>query len=307
MPLPDITLCYWNVNFIVEYGKLRIDSKCCAVSAFPVVSKGKPTLNAGAWVLGEYADGRLKLVSVSGAVKDVTQVAAVAYFKVHGIANAVLSGDKLVGGEVAFMPINADGTFRDVRVQSVYNADKVAYEEGTLLTEKEMKSEVDANERNGWGFSSEQLYSLADEHQSCRVNGNYKRMAKIDYRLEDANFHTFGTFLCNGDYDGARKWIASDIEDSDTVSMPTNGSSPDWIKGKTFCVTGRIAFPGKRAALETYISSHGGFNVDKITHNVDYLITNDQDSGSRKNKDAVAYRVPIISENEFLRQVGYFN
>jgi NAD-dependent DNA ligase len=81
--------------------------------------------------------------------------------------------------------------------------------------------------------------------------------------------------------------------------------APNGVAGKTFCVTGPVEFPGKRAALHEYIQSQGGFIATSITNSVDYLITNDADSGSRKNRDAVAKGVTVITEPAFLRMAGY--
>ncbi|GHU95419.1 hypothetical protein FACS1894208_08200 [Clostridia bacterium] len=75
------------------------------------------------------------------------------------------------------------------------------------------------------------------------------------------------------------------------------------LSGLTFCVTGAVTFPGKRAALQSYISDLGGRNASSVTKNVDYLITNTPNSGSSKNKAAQSMGCQVISEATFMRLV----
>jgi len=72
------------------------------------------------------------------------------------------------------------------------------------------------------------------------------------------------------------------------------------VKGKTFCITGRVTYPGLRAGLQAYIRSLGGYNADKVDYGVDYLITNDPFSGSTKNKEAKRIGCSVITEEQFL-------
>jgi DNA ligase (NAD+) len=76
---------------------------------------------------------------------------------------------------------------------------------------------------------------------------------------------------------------------------------PGILEGKTFCITGAVEFPGKRSALQDYISSLGGCCVSSVTRKVDYLITNTPNSGSNKNKAALAFGCKVISEAQFMR------
>ena len=75
------------------------------------------------------------------------------------------------------------------------------------------------------------------------------------------------------------------------------------IAGKTFCITGKIDYPGGRAALQQYITANGGFNTSSVTRDVDYLITSDPHSGSLKNKAAQALGCTPISETEFFKMI----
>ena len=71
------------------------------------------------------------------------------------------------------------------------------------------------------------------------------------------------------------------------------------LNGKKFCVTGKLHKFENRDALVADIESKGGKVVSGVTKATDYLITNDKESGSSKNKKAVELNIPIISEDEY--------
>lgn len=75
------------------------------------------------------------------------------------------------------------------------------------------------------------------------------------------------------------------------------------IAGMTFCVTGKLYNFKNRDALKTDIESKGGKVVGSISSKVNYLINNDVNSTSSKNKAAKAAGIPIITEDEYLHMV----
>lgn len=68
----------------------------------------------------------------------------------------------------------------------------------------------------------------------------------------------------------------------------------DSVKGLSFCITGALSLPRKE--YETIIERNGGKNVSGVTGKTAYLVTNDPDSGSTKNKKARELGVKIIDE-----------
>lgn len=70
------------------------------------------------------------------------------------------------------------------------------------------------------------------------------------------------------------------------------------MEGKVFCITGKLSRP--RADIETDIVKAGGKLASSVTKNTDYLVTNDTESGSSKNKKAQALGIKIINEEELL-------
>lgn len=72
------------------------------------------------------------------------------------------------------------------------------------------------------------------------------------------------------------------------------------LTGKTFVVTGSVNHFANRDELKKKIESLGGKVAIGVTKKVDYLINNDINSSSSKNKKAKELGIPIISEEHFL-------
>lgn len=79
--------------------------------------------------------------------------------------------------------------------------------------------------------------------------------------------------------------------------VPTDST----IAGKTFVVTGDVHFFKNRKELQAKIEELGGKCTGSVTGKTDYLINNDINSTSSKNKKAKENNIPIITEDEFLK------
>ena len=77
--------------------------------------------------------------------------------------------------------------------------------------------------------------------------------------------------------------------------------------GKTFVVTGSVHHFKNRSELQHKIESLGGKVGSSVSKNTDYLINNDVESTSGKNKKAKELNVPIISEENFLDMIEINN
>ena len=73
------------------------------------------------------------------------------------------------------------------------------------------------------------------------------------------------------------------------------------LKGKVFVVTGSLTHFSNRAELKELIEKRGGKVTGSVTGKTDYLINNDTESSSSKNKKARELGIPVISEEEFLK------
>ncbi len=73
------------------------------------------------------------------------------------------------------------------------------------------------------------------------------------------------------------------------------------FEGKTFVVTGAVHHFDNRDALKAFIEARGGKVTGSVTKKTDYLINNDVNSNSTKNKTARTLGIPVISEEDFLK------
>ena len=77
----------------------------------------------------------------------------------------------------------------------------------------------------------------------------------------------------------------------------------DKLNGKTFCITGKLVEFKNRDSLIASIENNGGKIVSGVSNKTNYLITNDKNSGSSKNKSAQKYGTVIISEQEYINMI----
>ena len=71
------------------------------------------------------------------------------------------------------------------------------------------------------------------------------------------------------------------------------------LKDLIFCITGKTHLYKNRAELQKEIEDKGGRVVSSISSKVNYLINNDINSTSTKNRQAKELNIPILSEEEF--------
>lgn len=78
-------------------------------------------------------------------------------------------------------------------------------------------------------------------------------------------------------------------------------SSSQELGGKTYVITGKVIEFKNRNEIKDFIEAHGGKVAGSVSKNTDFLINNDTESTSGKNKKAQELGVPVISEKEFLQ------
>ena len=76
------------------------------------------------------------------------------------------------------------------------------------------------------------------------------------------------------------------------------------LDGKIFVITGSVTHFQNRNALKAYIEERGGKVTGSVSANTSFLINNDAQSSSSKNKKAKSLNIPIITEDEFIAMCG---
>lgn len=98
--------------------------------------------------------------------------------------------------------------------------------------------------------------------------------------------------------------ILSDLLENLQTTAPSVIVGEQTLNEKTFVITGDVNHFANRSELKEFIESRGGKVTGSVTGKTTYLINNDVNSTSGKNKKAKELGVPIISEEEFLNMVG---
>ncbi len=73
------------------------------------------------------------------------------------------------------------------------------------------------------------------------------------------------------------------------------------LSGMTFVITGAVEHFSNRKELQELIEEKGGRAAGSVTSKTTYLINNDVNSSSSKNKKARELGIPILSEEDFLK------
>lgn len=87
------------------------------------------------------------------------------------------------------------------------------------------------------------------------------------------------------------------------LSFEAFTASESAITGKSFVITGDVHIFKNRKELKEKIESLGGKVTGSVSSKTDYLINNDLNSTSSKNKKAKELNIPIITEEEFTEKI----
>ena len=144
-------------------------------------------------------------------------------------------------------------------------------------------------------------------------------------KLIVAKFHTFEEFslACDDNYDFSKIpgigpilnmnihkwWMLNHMQMLDVANVvrfknDANTNNSSVLNGKTFVITGSLNHYHNRDELKTEIESLGGKVAGSVSKNTDYLINNDVNSTSGKNKKAIELGVKIISEDEYINMIN---
>lgn len=178
-----------------------------------------------------------------------------------------------------------------------------------LLTNIE-KSRTTTLDRLINGLSIPSIGKVASKNISRHFNGSF---AEFDKAISNGSYDwtvidDFGEVAANNikHYFLDEENIA---EYRELVSMlifetPAPKSQSNTLEGKTIVITGSLTCFKNRQALVDVIEQNGGKVVSSVSKKTDYLINNDINSSSSKNKKAKSLGVPIITEEDFLKIIS---
>ena len=87
------------------------------------------------------------------------------------------------------------------------------------------------------------------------------------------------------------------------IPQETGEEETQILEGKNFVITGSVHHFANRAEVKELIEKKGGKVTGSVTSKTDYLINNDVESTSSKNKKARELGIPILSEEAFLKMI----
>jgi DNA ligase (NAD+) len=136
---------------------------------------------------------------------------------------------------------------------------------------------------------------------------NFREDVESGYNFTE--WEGFGEAMCNSlwkfDYREADELAQKYL----TITNPywkdptaTESTQKSDLMGKTVVITGKLALYKNRAELAAAIEQVGGKVASSVSKNTDYLINNDNTSGSAKNVSAQKLGIPVVTEQEFVEK-----
>lgn len=92
--------------------------------------------------------------------------------------------------------------------------------------------------------------------------------------------------------------------DTNVTNFLFDAEQIEQISGITFAVTGRLKTFANRNELQACLEACGATLTERLSRNVNYLITNTPDSGTAKNREAESLGISRITEAQFNEMVG---
>ena len=129
-------------------------------------------------------------------------------------------------------------------------------------------------------------------------NASAEELMQID-GIGEVVANAFVDFL----HDDENKKSVEKLLDIVEFDVEPQGLTDGDLRGKTFVITGNVNIYKNRNELKSAIEANGGKVTGSVSSNTDFLINNDIDSASSKNKKAKELGIPIISEDEFARMI----
>lgn len=143
------------------------------------------------------------------------------------------------------------------------------------------------------------LIGLSVAKDLAYIYGSYKNFRKdIDKKYNFSELPGFG-------YEKTQAILNFDYHSADIVYSYLNLTNKiaedigEKLEGFTFVVTGKLQLFKNRAEIKDFIEKNGGKLTESVSSKTSYLINNDINSTSNKNKAAKSLGVPIITEQQF--------
>ena len=144
-------------------------------------------------------------------------------------------------------------------------------------------------------------YSVSYE-DDCDDSAFYK-WAKENSYIDGDDYDI--DLYCNPPYELIAKTYdnVNKIQISNGIEMPLVGDGR--CSGLNFAITGKVHIFANREEFNEYVEKQGGHVSKGVSHNTDYLVNNDIEYQSSKNRKAKELGITIITEDMFVEKFGH--
>ncbi len=150
------------------------------------------------------------------------------------------------------------------------------------------------------GLSNAKLISMEFNHDFERIRKADKEELLSIPGIGDVIADFFIEFF----EDERNQNIVDDLLKVVIFEKQETSSESQTLAGKTFVITGSVEHFTNRNEVKDVIEQNGGKVTASVTAKTDYLINNDIQSNSSKNKKAKELDIPIITEEEFIKMIS---
>lgn len=144
------------------------------------------------------------------------------------------------------------------------------------------------------GLSTAKIICNEFDHDAMRI----MNAEEEDLSLINGIGEVIANSFCQ--YFSKEKNRAQLLELIDLLEIEAEEKTESIFKEMVFVITGSVEHFSNRSEMKEFIEKNGGKVTGSVTSKTTYLINNDKDSTSSKNKKAKELNIPIISEEEVI-------
>lgn len=202
-------------------------------------------------------------------------------------------------------------SFRDIyylseHKEEIYKVDGFGKKSVDKLLESIEKSRNTTLDRFIYGLCIPLIGGTASKEIAKFFNYDYEKFRTDGITTHYSQIDGFGDNMNQSLHDYLRKnhMMISMLADEFIFETKSENSNNVDLSNKTFVITGSLNHYKNRDELANIIEQLGGKVSGSVSSKTSYLINNDVESISGKNKKAKELGVPIISESDFIKMIS---
>ena len=201
-------------------------------------------------------------------------------------------------------------SFKDIYYLSehkneMYKLDGFGKKSVDKLLESIEKSRNTTLDRFIYGLCIPLIGRTASKDIANNFNYDYEQFRKYGIVTHYKGIDGFGDSMNDSIHDYLRKnhMMVEMLADEFTFIVNEKSENKVNLSNKTFVITGSLNHYKNRDELVSIIEQLGGKVSGSVSAKTNYLINNDTESNSSKNKKAKELGIPIMSENQFVQMI----